>query len=262
MSLASSLRSAIAASIVVLVTGVSATAAMLLAPIAPRLALKAAHLWGRACLSLIGARLEVEGMHHVDPLSQYVIMANHESSLDICSLLAALPSSLGLRFLAKESLFRIPFLGWAMKALRFIPVNREEGRTAIMTLNSAIDAIQRGGSPLVFPEQTWTKDGRLLPFQRGGFLIALRTGLPILPIGLEGPRLLLPPGSRRPRTGMITLRVGEPIPTSSLKISDRGELTKRTREAIDRLRGPSGHLSDPTENGNESSTATVHTRDR
>ena len=106
--------------------------------------------------------------------------------------------------------------------------------------------VESGSSPLVFPEETWTLDGRLLPFQRGGFLVALKTGLPILPVGLEGPRLVLPPDEGLIRPQPVTVRIGPPIPTRGLGVSHRRDLTAATRREIDRLRGSAGHLGDET----------------
>jgi 1-acyl-sn-glycerol-3-phosphate acyltransferase len=186
----------------------------------------------------------VQGLSDIELDRRYVIMANHESSLDIVALLSALPPSIELRFLAKKSLFGIPFLGWAMAAAGFIPVDRGDRSTASATLARTVELVGRGGSPLVFPEETWTTDGRLLPFARGGFLVALKTGLPILPIGLEGPRLVLPPGEGVLRPGPVMVRIGRPIPTEGLGVSSRAELMRRVRIEIDRLRGSAGHLPD------------------
>jgi 1-acyl-sn-glycerol-3-phosphate acyltransferase len=209
-----------------------------------RAACRVVHIWGHALIRLVGAPVTVEGLEHLAPEQRYVIMANHESSLDIPVLLAALPARIELRFLAKKSLFAVPFLGGAMKAAGFIPVDREDRSTAAATLAQTLVEIARGGSPLIFPEQTWTADGRLLPFARGGFLIALKSGLPILPIGLEGPRIVLPPraGVMRPRP--MTVRIGKPIPTEGLGVSSKTELMARTRREIDRLRGSAGHIRD------------------
>ncbi len=216
--------------------------------VSQRGAARVAHAWGRLCLRLIGVPVSVEGREHLATDARYVIMANHESSLDIPVLLSALPASLEPRFLAKKDLFGIPFLGWAMASAGFIPVDREDRSTAPATLARTLEEIRRGGSPLVFPEQTWTTDGGLLPFARGGFLVALKTGLPILPVGLEGTRLVLPPnrGVLRPRT--IVVRIGEPIATAGLGVSRRNELMARTRREIDRLRGPAGHLGEHGQN--------------
>jgi len=227
---------------VAVVTAVLGSTAVIIGVFSQRGAAWVTHLWGRACLGLAGAPLTVEGREHLAAGGRYVIMANHESSLDIVALLTALPPAVELRFLAKKSLFDIPFLGWAMKAAGFVPVDREDRSTAAAMMAQTLDEIGKGGSPLVFPEETWSTDGTLLPFARGGFLIAIKTGLPILPVGLEGPRLVLPPNQGIVRPGPVTVRIGEPIPTAGLGVSNRRQLTERVRSEIDRLRGPSGHV--------------------
>ena len=227
-----------------LATAVLGSAAVVAGLVSQRAAARVAHLWGGLCLRIVGAPLTVEGLDNLVEGERYVIMANHESSLDILVLLAALPPSVELRFLAKKSLFAIPFLGWAMKSAGFIPVDREDRSTATATLNQTLVEVERGGSPLVFPEETWSTDGRLLPFARGGFLVALKAGLPILPVGLEGPRQVLPPNEGVIRPQSVTVRVGEAILTAGLGVSRRAELMADTRREIDRLRGPSGHVSD------------------
>ncbi len=225
-----------------LTTAVLGTTAAVVGFVSQRGAARIAHLWGRLCLRLAGVPVEVEGIDHIESGERYVIMANHESSLDIVVLLTAVPASVELRFLAKKSLFAIPFLGWAMTSAGFIPVDRADRSTAAATLSQTLDEVARGGSPLVFPEETWTTDGRLLPFARGGFLVALKSGLPILPVGLEGPRLVLPPNEGIVRPQTVTVRVGEPISTAGLGVSRRRDLMARTRREIDRLRGSSGHI--------------------
>jgi 1-acyl-sn-glycerol-3-phosphate acyltransferase len=209
-----------------------------------RASVRVAHLWGRCCLRLAGVSVTVEGRERIAAGGRYVIMANHESGLDIPALLAALPPSIELRFLAKRSLFRVPFLGWSMRVMGFIPVDREDRSTAAATVTRTLAEVRAGGSPLLFPEQTWSVDGRLLPFQRGGFLVALKSGLPILPVGLEGPRLVLPPGGRALSPRPVTVRIGEPIPTAGLGVSRRRALSAEVRRAIDRLRGPLGHVGE------------------
>jgi len=228
-----------------LVTAVLGSAAVVAGLVSQRAAARVSHMWGRLCLRITGVPVAVEGLDYLVDGERYVIMANHESSLDIVVLLTALPASVELRFLAKKSLFAIPFLGWAMKSAGFIPVDREDRSTAAAMLGQTLDEVERGGSPLVFPEETWSTDGRLLPFARGGFLVALKAGLPVLPIGLEGPRLVLPPGEGIVRPQSVTVRVGAPIPTVGLGVSSRADLMARTRREIGGLRGPAGHVSDP-----------------
>jgi len=231
-----------------IVTAVLGTVAVVVGLVSQRAAARVSHFWGRMCLRIAGVPVAVEGLNHLAGGESYVIMANHESSLDIVVLLTALPPSVELRFLAKKSLFRVPFLGWAMTSAGFIPVDREDRSTAAATLAETLEEVARGGSPLVFPEETWTTDGRLLPFARGGFLVALKAGLPILPVGLEGPRMVLPPGEGVVRPQPVTVRIGRPIPTDGLGVSSRVDLMARTRTEIDRLRGPSGHLRDELQN--------------
>jgi 1-acyl-sn-glycerol-3-phosphate acyltransferase len=227
-----------------LVTAVLGSAAVIAGLVSQRAAARVTHLWGAACLRIAGVPFVVEGLGRLADGQRYVIMANHESSLDILVLLAALPPSLELRFLAKKSLFGIPFLGWAMTSAGFIPVDREDRSTAAATLKQTLDEVKRGGSPLVFPEQTWTTDGRLLRFARGGFLVALKSGLAILPVGLEGPRMVLPPGEGVIRPRRVAVRIGEPIATAGVGVSRLRELMQSTRCEIDRLRGPKGHIND------------------
>jgi 1-acyl-sn-glycerol-3-phosphate acyltransferase len=229
---------------IIAATVVLGSAAVIAGIFSRRWAVRVSHLWGRVCLRLAGVPVSVEGLEHIAEGERYVIMANHESGLDIPALLTALPPSLEVRFLAKKSLFSIPFLGWAMRSAGYVPVDREDRKTASAMLTQTMGEIRNGASPLVFPEETWTLDGRLLPFQRGAFLVALKTGLPILPVGLEGPFVILPPDQGIFRPGPVTVRIGRPIPTEGLGVSEREELTRRARREIDRLRGPLGHVRD------------------
>ena len=194
-----------------------------------------ARLWAR--IALLGAfvRVRVEDAGRVPHDAVVVYMSNHESWLDIPALLVAVPGQ--VRFLAKKSLFSMPFLGWAMRAMGFIPVDREHRATAVRSFEAAAERIRAGRSVLVFPEETRTMDGSLLPFQRGGFLIALKAALPIAPVGLEGARHCMPKHSYLLRPGTITVRFGELVPTAGLGVTAKNELMERVRRAIDGLRG-------------------------
>ncbi len=194
-----------------------------------------ARVWAQLILWSALIRLKVEGAERVPADGPVVFMSNHESWLDIPVLLVAIPGQ--VRFLAKSSLFSIPFLGWAMRAMGFIPVDRENRRTAIKSFEAAAARIRSGRSVLVFPEETRTPDGRLLEFQRGGFLIALKAGLPIVPVGLDGARGCMPKHTYLVRPGKITVRFGDPIPTAGRAVSEKSALMEATRNAIAVLRG-------------------------
>jgi 1-acyl-sn-glycerol-3-phosphate acyltransferase len=194
-----------------------------------------ARVWAQLILWSALIRVKVEGAAHVPGDDPVVFMSNHESWLDIPVLLVAIPGQ--VRFLAKSSLFSIPFLGWAMQSMGFIPVDRENRRTAVKSFEAAAARIRAGRSVLVFPEETRTSDGSLLPFQRGGFLIALKAALPILPVGIDGARRCMPKHNYLVRPGTITVRFGDRIPTAGRAVSEKAALMEATRNAIAMLRG-------------------------
>ncbi|MEE8138473.1 MAG: lysophospholipid acyltransferase family protein, partial [Thermoanaerobaculia bacterium] len=131
---------------------------------------RVARLWSRGLLRFSGVTLEVHREVELDPLTPYVFMSNHQSLYDIPALIASLPGQ--TRFLAKRSLFRIPVFGWAIHMGGFISIDREDRSRAHQSFSSAVARLRSGVSALVFPEGTRSLDGRLLPFQRGGFLLA------------------------------------------------------------------------------------------
>jgi 1-acyl-sn-glycerol-3-phosphate acyltransferase len=194
-----------------------------------------ARLWGRLCVWGTGCPVRVEGFDQIDLARRFVVMANHQSALDIPVLMAVLPASWRTVFWAKQSLFRVPVLGWAMRMLGHMPIDRVNRQLAGRVLADTLRRIEDGRSVLVFPEETYGPEGRLLPFQRGGFVFALKTRLPILPVAVLGTRPALPPDARLVAPTTLTVRFGEPIPTAALGVTDRAALTEQTRAAIERL---------------------------
>lgn len=231
------LHTAVAFAVAVVDTVIMGTYGTLVGFIPPRgdWTRNAARLWARIILWACGVRLFVEGMERIPRDGPVVFMSNHESWLDIPTLLVAIPTQ--VRFLAKKSLFSVPFLGWAMRAMGFIPVDRENRRLAVRSFEEAAARIRAGRSVLVFPEETRTPNGELLPFQRGGFLIALKAQLPILPVGLEGPRRVLAKKRYLLRAGKVVVRFGNPVPTEGLGVTGKDALMRQVREAIAGLRG-------------------------
>jgi 1-acyl-sn-glycerol-3-phosphate acyltransferase len=207
--------------------------------------LRFARVWARLVLLGGFVRLVAEGREQVPRDAPVVFMSNHESWLDIPALLATIPVQ--VRFLAKKSLFSWPFFGWAIASMGFIPVDRENRRTAIRSFEEAAARIRAGRSVLIFPEETRTTDGNLLPFQRGGFLIALKAGIAIVPVGLQGPRRCMPKHSYLVRPGTIIVRFGDPIPTAGHRVTNKGDLMTEVRCAIEELRGNSTAAADVTD---------------
>jgi len=192
----------------------------------------AAHRWARAVLTLAGTRLVVDG---TPPAAPYLVMANHTSRLDIVALVAALPAGDRVGFLAKHTLFDVPLLGGAMRRLGCVPVDREDRLTAAAMLSTAADRLRAGHALVVFPEETWSSDGRLLPLKRGGFLLARRARVPIVPVGIRGALEAMPASRMVVTPGDIHVRIGSAVPPGEL--GDRARVTARVAADIDRLRG-------------------------
>lgn len=195
-----------------------------------------ARAWARLLTAVAGVRLTVEGPVPGADAGAMVLMSNHVSSLDIPVLLAALDPATRPGFLAKSSLFRVPFLGGAMAVMGCIPVDRENRRTAGGMLVAALAVLRSGGSLVAFPEGTWGQGDALLPFHRGAFLLAARGRAPIVPIGLDGPQRVLPASARRLHPGPVTIRFGAPIATARRGTSSLPDLVAGVRAEIERLR--------------------------
>lgn len=199
------------------------------------LQLRVARAWGRMLLRIAGVRVRVEGLSKVDPATSYVVTANHVSYMDTPVILAHLP--LNFRFLAKSELFKIPFIGSHLSKAGHISVPRNDPRGALKVLGSAGKMLkERGISVLVFPEGGRSADGVTQAFKDGAAYMALKGGIPVLPIGLTGMHAVLPAHSALVRPGDVVMRVGDPILTEHLPQSARAELTAQIRDAVVELR--------------------------
>ncbi|HET6196565.1 MAG TPA: lysophospholipid acyltransferase family protein [Acetobacteraceae bacterium] len=192
-----------------------------------------AQAWAKTLLFFCGVRVRVEfdpGFDLPQQGSHCVYMANHQSLFDIPVLLATLPGQ--TRFMAKQSLFRIPLFGWAIAAGGFIPVDRKDRSRAKEAFDTAVARLQAGTSVLLFPEETRSLDGKLLPFQRGGFLLALKSGLPIVPVGIEGTLAIQGKKSFLIHPGVVHVRYGAPVPMTDFDIRHRRELDALVRTQV------------------------------
>ncbi len=190
--------------------------------------------WARTLLAATGVRWRAAGAEALDPRQSYIFFANHESFYDILVLLACLPGR--IRFLAKRSLFAIPILGWSMAAAGFVSIDREDRRKAAGSLERAARKLRDGQSVILFPEQTRTTTGELLSFKKGGVLLALKTGHPIVPVGIAGTFPILKKGSFLLNPGTAAIEIGSPIPTAGKTTADRHALLAESRAAIVALR--------------------------
>ncbi|HLH03015.1 MAG TPA: lysophospholipid acyltransferase family protein [Bryobacteraceae bacterium] len=196
-----------------------------------RMQIRVARAWARMLLRVSGVRVRVEGLEQIDPAGSYVFIANHLSYMDTPVALANVPVQ--FRFLAKRGLFQIPFLGTHLSRAGHIPVPREDPRASVKTMQVAAEKIQQKNiSLLIFPEGGRSHDGVTRPFKEGGAYIAIRAGVPVVPLVMIGTREVLPFGSGVVQAGEVTLRVLEPIATDGLTLKDRGALTERVRGLI------------------------------
>lgn len=190
--------------------------------------------WGRSTLAAAGIRLEARFECDLTTVGRAILMPNHQSLYDIPALLATLPGQ--TRFLAKQSLFRIPIFGWSLRTGGFIPVDRGgSSRQAREVFQKAIEGLGAGDSVLVFPEETRTADGLLGPFKKGGFLLALRSGLPVVPVGIRGNFAVRPKGSWIIRPGRVALHYGRPVRSEDFSVRDIEQFMAVVRREVARL---------------------------
>ena len=192
-----------------------------------------ARLWGKIVLAVSFIRVRSEGVEKLDPTGSYVFVANHSSYMDIPALLSVLPQQ--YRFFAKSGLYRIPFLGWHLRWAGHLPVDRSNARNSLKSMSAGAQAVRdRGISVVLFPEGGRSPTG-LREFREGAAYIAIKAGVPVVPVAIVGMRELLPMNSIHIRNGRVVVRVGEPIPTSGLKSTHRAELTERLYRQIGAL---------------------------
>lgn len=190
-------------------------------------------LWARSLVWAAGIDLRAENLELLDPKQRYILIANHYSYFDIPCIFAAIPQP--IRFMAKVSLFKIPIFGWAIGRAGFIPIDRKNRSTAVKSFDLAGQRIRRGNTIVVFPEEGRSRERKMRPFQRGGFLLALKSELPIVPTAIKGTFDVLPANSHHVRPGPVTVTLTPPIATEGLSIRDREKLSDQARARIEKI---------------------------
>jgi len=195
--------------------------------------LKMVRWWGRALCAISGVTVRVEGMEHLEPGKPCIFAANHQSQFDIITLQGFLTAD--FRWLAKKELFRVPVWGKAMRLAGYIPIDRSHGREAIKSLAEAAQRIADGTSVVIFPEGTRSRDGRLQPFKAGAMVLAIKSGVDLVPLGINGTHQVLPKGRILARPGRVTIRIGRPIATREYDPRRKHELAERLHAAVGEL---------------------------
>jgi 1-acyl-sn-glycerol-3-phosphate acyltransferase len=189
-----------------------------------------ARLWGRIQLGATGTKVTIQGLENIDRQRTYIVVSNHQSTFDIFALLGYLP--IQFRWTAKAELFRLPFLGWAMSRIGYIPIERDSPKKAYRSMLQAAEKVRKSVSVMIFPEGTRSPDGNLQPFKKGLFLVALKSQAPILPIAIRGTGQIMQKGDWRTHPGKVHIIIAPPIETAGMPPEKEGELSDRVRSTL------------------------------
>jgi 1-acyl-sn-glycerol-3-phosphate acyltransferase len=188
--------------------------------------------WSRSILAALGIRVVYDGLDRTRTAGPCVYVANHQSWIDIWVLMRVIPAS--TRLVAKEELRRVPVIGQVLSVSGFVMIDRSNRARSIQSLRQAAEKIRGGRSVLLFPEGTRSRDGRLQPFKKGGFHLALQAGVPVVPVAIHGSFALLPPGSLRSRRGTVRVEFLDPVSPAAFRADDPSALRDAVRVVMAR----------------------------
>jgi 1-acyl-sn-glycerol-3-phosphate acyltransferase len=183
----------------------------------------------RASLHIAKIKVRVEGLENIPP-GVCIFAANHISNVDPLAFVPAIPRRVSI--LLKAELFRIPILSTAMRLAKFVPVDRADKEAAVASVEVALRVLKEGLSLAAYPEGTRSPDGRLKPFKKGTFAIAIEAGVPIVPVSISGAQHLMRRGAWTIRPGEIVIRFGLPVDASQYTMERRTELLTRVEELV------------------------------
>jgi len=187
-------------------------------------------VWAPPALWMLGARLEVWGLESLDLSRSYLFVGNHASQLDIPVLFAALP--VPLRFLAKEELRRVPIVGVFITAMGMVFIDRDRADAARSSIDQLAELLASELNLMAFPEGTRSRDGEIQPFKTGAFVAAIKSGVPVVPVRIDGAAAILPAGTLAIQPGPVRVFVGKPIPSTGLTLSDRRQFAARVHSSL------------------------------
>jgi len=191
---------------------------------------KIARIWAKCILALSNIKVSVKGLSNLKPGRSYIYMANHMSNFDIPVLQAYLPVQ--FRWLAKAELYRIPLFGYAMKRAGYISIDRSDRKSAIESLKNAVNVIRDGVSIVIFPEGTRSNTNNIQPFKKGGFFLAVDSGVPIIPVIIHGTGRIMPKKKMLIKPGHVTLEIKKPINSSDYTRKTKDGLIEKVRNVI------------------------------
>jgi len=191
---------------------------------------KIAGMWARSILFGSRIKVRIRGLSNIDISRSYIYMPNHQSFYDIPVILGCLPVQ--FRWLAKHELFEIPLFGMAMRRAGYISINRTNRRSAFKSLKVAARIIRNGVSVVIFPEGTRSSDGHILPFKKGGFVLAIQSGVPIVPVIIQGTSAIMTKKKKKIIPGEVLIEVRAPIMTTDYTFKTKEALMDRVKTVI------------------------------
>lgn len=226
------LRSMIILILGVAITGYLSTCAIIFGLISPgeNKIHHIARIWAKTLLFLSSTRVKVIGAENVLAGKPQIFMANHQSDFDIFIVLGFIPEQ--FRWIAKKELFKIPIFGKAMRNAGYVEIDRHNYEKALKSIDLAAAKIREGKSVMTFPEGTRSKDGTIKPFKQGMFHLAIKAGVPIVPVSIIGAGTIMPRRSLRINPGKVTMVIDKPIDVSGYSVENRAELIERVRHVI------------------------------
>lgn len=221
------LRYAAAVIYVIFISALACVVTVLAGP--TRMWLTVMPMWAKGTLKVVGIKLRIEGAEHLK--GPGIFISNHASLIDVVVVPAIVPPT--VRIVAKREIIYIPLLGWAFGASGAVFVDRRNARAAVTSLRDGLKRLPKGWSLAVFPEGTRSRDRAMRPFKKGAFHMAVQTGLPLIPIGLDGTQDVSPPGQWLVSGGEVRICVGAPIDTTGWQNSALAEPMARGRAAVE-----------------------------
>jgi 1-acyl-sn-glycerol-3-phosphate acyltransferase len=192
---------------------------------------KISSLWCRLLCKLNGVKLEIVGQENILTDKPQIFVSNHQGYFDIFALSGYLPVQ--IRWVAKSSLFKIPFMGWAMSASGYIPVERDDRKKSYEAFNKTIEKIKEGSSIIIFPEGTRSEDGKIGPFKKGSNLIASRSKSPMVPVTVIGSGNIIKKGSAVVTPGLVKVIISPPVEPKNNKKENEETLESIRRTIMD-----------------------------